>query len=371
MKSRRSRIIVFFVVLAALIIGGGYLFIHRGEETTDDAAIDGHTITISPKVSGYVKTLNIDDNQRVKAGDVLLEIDPTDYIIRRDRAQAALEAAQAAASASRSDAETTDISAPSNLEAARAQVVAAQANWDKAVSDLNRMQRLSNEARSQEQLDQAVAAEKSARSNLEDARAKLRSAATAPKAIASAQAQKDRLMAQVKQAEADLAQAEDDLANTKLIAPSDGRITKRSVERGDYVQPGQQLGSLVGTDLWVTADFKETQLDNMRPGQRVKIEIDAYPNLDIEGKVDSIQSGTGAFFSAFPPENATGNFVKIVQRVPVKIVFTHEPDASLPLGPGMSVTPIVYTRGTPAVDKTARNKNDSDDEDNDQQKDGN
>jgi membrane fusion protein, multidrug efflux system len=352
MKSTRSRLILFLVMLTAVLSGGSYLYIHRGEQSTDDAAIDGRTVTISPKVSGYVTVLNIDDNQTVKAGDVLLEIDPTDYAIRLDHATAALEAAEAAASASKSDAETTTISAPSNLDAAQAQVASAAANWDKAVADLKRMERLSNEARSQEQLDQAIAAEKATSSNLENARAKLRSAETAPKAIAAAQAQSDQLQAQVRQAQADVAQAKNDLQNTKIIAPIDGRITKRGVERGNYVQPGQQLGSLVSTDLWVTANFKETQLEKMRPGERALITVDAFPNLALEAKVDSLQSGTGAFFSIFPPENATGNFVKIVQRVPVKLVFNQMPDSALTLGPGMSVIATVYTEGDAARDAT-------------------
>jgi len=342
-KGPLSKVIIVLVVVLALLAGAFYIYAHRNEESTDDASIDGTNITLSPKVSGYVKTLNISDNQQVKAGDVLLEIDPADYITRRDHAQAALDAAKAAAQAAQSSAETTDISAPSNLDAAQAQVAAAQANLDKAESDLKRMQRLSNEARSQEQLEQAIATEKSMKSNLEDAQAKLRSAETAPKSIAQAQANSDELLAQVKQAEADLAQAEIDLGNTKVIAPVDGHITKRSVEQGNYVQPGQALASLVGTDLWVVADFKETQLRHMRAGQPVTIKIDAYPDAKITGKVDSIQSGTGAFFSAFPPENATGNFVKIVQRVPVKIVFDQMPDASLAIGPGMSVIPTVDT----------------------------
>ncbi len=344
-KSTRSRLILLFFILCAVIAGCTYLFLHRGEESTDDAAIDGHVITLSPKISGYVISLNIDDNQVVKAGDVLLEIDPTDYTIRRDHAQAALEAAEAAATGSIADADTTNISAPSNLDAARAQVTSAEANWEKAFADLKRMQRLNNEARSQEQLDQAIAAEKAANSNMQDARAKLRSAKTAPNAIAAALAQRDKLQAQVKQAQSDLAQAENDLINTKVIAPVDGRITKRAVERGDYVQPGQQLGSLVGTELWVTANFKETQLESMHPGQRVKITVDAFPHLDLDAKVDSIQSGTGSFFSTFPPENATGNFVKIIQRVPVKLVFNQAPDPALTLGPGMSVIATVYTHG--------------------------
>ena len=343
-KTRKQKLgIAVFVAILAIIGAGIYIYIHRGEESTDDAALDGRAVAISSKIPGYVKELYINDNQLVKAGDVLLEIDPTDYIIRRDKAAAVLEAAKAAASGSQNNVETTNISAPSNLDAAEAQVQSAEANWDKALSDLKRMQRLSNEARSQEQLDQAVASEKAANSNLTDARAKLRSAETAPKTIAEAVANNDQLLAQVKQAEADLAQAEDDLTNTKILASMDGRITKRGVEKGDYIQPGQQLGSLVGTEIWVTANFKETQLQNIKPGQRVTIKIDALSDKKLDGKVDSIQAGTGARFSVFPPENATGNFVKIVQRVPVKIVFDEAPDPALALGPGMSVVPTVYT----------------------------
>ena len=164
------------------------------------------------------------------------------------------------------------------------------------------------------------------------------------KAIAAAQAVNHQLAAQLKQAEAELAQAENDLTNTRLIAPMNGKITNRSVERGNYVQPGQQLGALVSMEQWVVANFKETQLQHMRIGQPVAISIDAYPDQEFKGHVDSIQSGTGAFFSAFPPQNATGNFVKIVQRVPVKIVFDALPDDIPAIGPGMSVAPTVYTR---------------------------
>jgi membrane fusion protein (multidrug efflux system) len=345
MPEKVRRLWPIFLFIALVLAGTGvYLYLHAGEESTDDAAIDGRVVTLSAKVSGYVKTLNIDDNQIVKAGDVLLEIDPTDYINHRDHAKAALDAATAAASASQNTFETTNISAPSNLESAQAQVAAAQANWENADADLKRMQRLGNEARSQEQLDQAVATEKAMLSSLEDAKARLRAAETAPKTIAAAQANADELAAQVKQAQADYDQAEKDLSDTKIVAPMDGRITKRGVERGDYIQPGQALGSLVGTDLWVTANFKETQLTHMQPGQSVDIHVDAFPSLKLTGKVDSLQSGTGSRFTAFPPENATGNFVKIVQRVPVKIVFTSKPDDDVVLGPGMSVEPTVHTK---------------------------
>lgn len=343
MKSKLAKFAAITLLLAAIVSGAAYIYSQRWEESTDDATINGRTVSISPKISGYVKTLNINDNQLVKAGDVLLEIDPSDYLIRRDKAKAVHEAARSAALASHNTLETTTISAPSNRDVAAAQVEAANANLVKAEQDLKRMQYLSAEARSQGQLDQAIAAKKAAQSTVTEALAKLRSAETAPIAIAAAKATKDQLTAQFKQAEADLALAESDLANTKLIAGMDGRITNRAVERGDYVQTGQHLSSLVGTEFWVTANFKETQLTHMRPGQPVKISIDAFPDKVLEGKVDSIQSGTGAFFSAFPPQNATGNFVKIVQRVPVKIIFQPPPDPALALGPGMSVAPSVNT----------------------------
>jgi len=336
-----------WLLISALIIlgtaAGVYEYLHRAEQSTDDATIGGRTVTLSPKIAGYVRALYINDNQLVKAGDVLLEIDDTDYLIRRDKARATFEAARSAALASQNNMESTNISAPSNRDVAQAQVDSAKALWDKAIKDLNRMQQLSNEARSQGQLDQAIAAETSAKSAYYEAQAKLRSADTAPKTMAAAKAISNQLNAQYRQAQADLAQAENDLSNTRLLAPMDGKITNRGVERGNYVQPGQQLGSLVSTEIWVIANFKETQLTHMHTGQPVDIEVDAYPDKHFQGKVDSIQAGSGAFFSAFPPQNATGNFVKIVQRVPVKIVFDQLPDAELALGPGMSVEPTIDT----------------------------
>lgn len=343
LNAKIIKVLVLLVVAVSAI--GIYLYIHRGEVSTDDATIDGRVVVIGPKVSGYVKKLYIQDNQLVKVGDVLMEIDPTDYIIRRDKAKAALAAARSAVNAARNNMETTMVSAPSNTEAAEAQVAAAQATWEKSNSDRQRIETLFNAGVcSQQQLDQAIAIEKSDRATLEKVQANLRSASTSSNVIAAAQSTSDQLQGQVKQAEADLAQAESDLANTKIIAPVDGRITKRGVEEGNYVQAGQQLTSLVGTELWVTANYKETQLADMRVGQPVDVRIDAYPNVLLHGKVDSIQAGTGSYFSLFPPENATGNWVKLIQRVPVKIELDNIPD-SLPLGPGMSVEPTVNTRG--------------------------
>ena len=336
---------IFIVIMAAVVGAGAYYYVQRNDISTDDAAIDGRTVVISPKVQGYVKNLYIQDNQLVKANDVLLEIDPSDYIIRRNRATAALSAARAAVQASRSTLETTSVSAPSVIQSTQAQLASAEATWNRSSSDRKRMEILfSSGAISRQQLDQAIATEQSDRSFLDKLRADLRSANTAPSVIATVKNTGDQLQAQVQQAEADLQQAESDLANTKITAPMDGRITKRSVEIGNYVQIGQQLTSLVGTELWVIANFKETQLEHMSPGQPVEIRIDAFPGLTLKGKVDSIQSGTGSHFSLFPPENATGNFVKIVQRVPVKIVFDTTLDDTLHLGPGMSVVPTVNTR---------------------------
>jgi len=344
MKLTSKHIKVIIVLLVAVVGAGVYYYVHRGEVSTDNASIEGRTVVISPKVQGYVRTLNIQDNQLVKAGDVLLEIDSTDYVVRRDRAKAALAAAQAAANASHSNLETTTVSAPSNAVAAMAQVASAEATWEKTFSDRQRMESLfSVGACSRQQFDEAIAIEKASRSALDKMRADLRSASTAPSVIAAAKDTSQQFQAQVNQAEVDLVQAENDLANTKIIAPMDGRMTKRSVEIGTYVQVGQQLSSLVGTQLWVVANFKENQLEHIQPGQPVDIHIDAFPNVKLRGKVDSLQAGTGSHFSLFPAENATGNFVKIVQRVPVKIVFDSTPDSALHLGPGMSVIPTVYT----------------------------
>lgn len=333
---------ILLLIIAAV---GGYFYIFRNEISTDDATIEGRTVTISPKVQGYVKNLYVQDNQEVKAGTVLLEIDPTDYIIRRDKAKAVLAAAQAAANAGSSNLAKTVVAAPSGVDSAQAQVAAATAAWEKSASDRLRMESLYQTGGcSKQQLDLAVATEKSDRAALDKLQADLRSAATAPNVIAAAQSTTDQLQAQVQQAVVDLAQAEADLANTKVIAAMDGRITKRSVEVGTFVQAGQQLAVLVGKEIWVVANFKETQLTTMRTGQSVEIRVDAYPQLKLTGKVESLQAGTGARFALFPAENATGNFVKVVQRVPVKITFDSLPEeAGLQLAPGMSVIPTVHT----------------------------
>jgi membrane fusion protein (multidrug efflux system) len=345
MPSPAARKRLLIIVILLMVLGGGIYFLFTlGKETTDDASIEANVAPIASKISGYVTKLHIADNQKVKAGDVLLEIDPADYEIRLHSAKAALEAARGRLETSTQSFESTKISAPSNLESVRAQLEAAQANWQKAANDLKRIQSLDPMARSKQQLDAVIAQEKTARAELEDVKAKLRSAQTAPRTIAGAQASVRELEAQVAKAQADVDQAQNDLDNTQVLAPFDGQITKRGVELGAYVQPGQQLMALVSADYWVIANFKETQLEKMKAGQEADIKIDAYPDKHYKAKVDSVQTGTGTRFSAFPPENATGNFVKIVQRVPVKLVFTERPDAALSVGPGMSVEPTVMVK---------------------------
>lgn len=341
-RSKRTRIIIGVGVV--VLIAFTYWFIHRHELTTDDAAIEAQVVPMAPKVSGYVVALNVTDNSEVKAGDVIAEIDPRDYQIALDKAKADLASAEARAASSQKNYASTQVTAPLTVASAQAMVDSAQADWVRTKQELARLTKLSNAARSRTEYETAFAAEKAAESNYADAVAKLKSAQTAPNTVASAAASVKDVQGAVLMQRALVAQAQKNLDDTKIIAPIDGRVSKRNIELGMYLQSGQQIFSLVSQDYWVVANYKETQLTNMRPGQKVTINIDSYPGIDYKGHVDSIQLGTGARFSVFPPENATGNFVKIVQRVPVKLVFDDKPDASLPIGPGMSVSPIVFTK---------------------------
>lgn len=341
MPKPQKKPVFLILALLAIAITGYFLFAKKTTVSTDDAAIESNIVAISPKIPGYVKVLNVQDNQEVKKGDVIFEIDSIDYELALSSALSSLDAAKARLAASSSGLETAKVSAPSNVASARAQLASAQANYENAKADLKRYRELEKGAVSKQQLDAAIATEKAAASSVADAEAKLKTAQTAPNTIEQAKSGVKELEAMVAQNESQVATAEENLRNTKVVAPFDGRITKRGVEQGAYVQAGQQMMALVSDDYWVVANFKETQLEKMRPGQPVEIKIDAYPGKSYKGKVDSIQTGTGARFSAFPPENATGNFVKIVQRVPVKILFTERPEKSMPIGPGMSVIPTV------------------------------
>lgn len=343
-KKISRRQLVILSIIAVFVIALLYIIYYYGQETTDDASIDANVVAISAKVSGYIKKIYVTDNQLVKAGDIILEIEATDYEVIKSKAEASLKSANAKLQAAVQNLETIKISAPSNLESAESQLKIAVSEWEKSAADLKRFLSLNDSALSKQQLDEVVALEKAAASRVDDAKARLKTAQTVEQTIAIAQYSVTQLAAEVERIESELAEAKNNLSYTKVFAPFHGKITKRGIENGSYVQPGQQLLSVVSQNFWVVANFKENQIVKMKPGQKVDITIDAYPDKKFKGVVDSIQSGTGARFSIFPPENATGNFVKIVQRVPVKIMFNPTPDPSLSLGPGMSVIPVVHVR---------------------------
>lgn len=385
-------------VLAASILTWRYFAVRA---STDDAQIDGHVNPVSPRVGGTVLNVLVVDNQYVEAGTVLFEIDPTDYRVSLERAQADLAAAQAAAQAAQTGVPITSTTTGSQLSSAqanvleararmagandgvaaakarlsssRARLAEAQANETKARQDLGRMKQLvAKDEVSQQQYDAAVAAEAgtsasvdSARANvtesqqsvssaqaqlaqaqaiLTEAQAGARTAETAPEQIAVMRARANSAKAQVELAQAALDQAKLNMQYTTIKAPVSGIVSEKSVEVGQVVQAGQPLLAIVPlNDIWVTANFKETQLKNMRPGQRAVITVDATGGRKYYGRVESIAAATGARFSLLPPENATGNYVKVVQRIPVKIVFDKGQDPEHLLRPGMSVTPTVFT----------------------------
>lgn len=324
-------------VLAALILGAVLYWLHaRQYVSTDDAYIDGHVTPISPQVPALVRALYINDNQLVHKGELLLELDPTDYQVALEQARA-----QAVAATGRlAQAQTQVQAAKASVAQDTAQIDAAQVARDNATRDLQRYQEVDERARSRQQLDNARAAAKNAQAQLQEAQARQLSAEAN---VATSEAAVKAAEGDLRTADANVKKAEVSLGYCRIYAPSAGRITERTVEAGAYVQTGQAMFSLVSPDVWVTANFKETQLKHMHPGQPVTIKVDAFPGTLFQGHVDSIQAGSGSRFSVLPAENATGNFVKVVQRVPVKILFEHGPntnDAPL-LSPGLSVIPKV------------------------------
>jgi membrane fusion protein (multidrug efflux system) len=428
-KRRGVLIIGAVVLLLAVVFGVRYWLYARSHESTDDAFIDGHIVQVSPKVSGYVAKIYVKDNQQVKEGDLIAELDARDYEVRLQQAQAALDAglakeneaksnvsltratssatvqqARAAVQRSRSqvqsqragaassqskanEASSAVATAEANVAQTQAQVVAAQADVTRANADVERYRALyAKDEVSKQQLDQAVAAANTANAQLEAARqrvtaaqarvnearaaqsaaaqtaqqaesqiggaqagvnealGRLAEANAAPQQVAVSEAQAKTAGATTEQLRAAVAQAELELSYTKLYAPESGRVTRKSVEEGALVQIGQPLMAIVTGDVWVTANFKESQIGRMTPGQSVEISVDAYPDKVFRGHIDSIQAGTGSRFSLIPPENATGNYVKVVQRVPVKIVFDESPDPKHMLAPGMSVVPEVKVK---------------------------
>ncbi len=387
-QSRRKGIAIVVVVVLVLA-AAGFWWQSTYSEDTDDAQINGHLIQISSRIAGQVIQVDVEENQMVKAGQTIAELDPRDFQVAVEKAEAALASAQANAAAAQVNVPITTVNTGSNLrsagadvngtqagvaqarqqlDAARARVAQAQANFVKAQSDLKRYRPLvEKDVISKQQFDAAVAAADSTRAALADARASERAAAdavrvageratqaqamlkyaeTGPQQVAAQRARAQQAQAQVEEAQAQLDQAKLNLSYTKIVAPEAGIITRKSVEINQNVSAGQNLLTLVSLKgLWVTANFKETQLRHMAAGQPVEIHVDATGKT-YHGRVTQIGGATGSVLSLFPPENATGNYVKVVQRVPVRIDFTDlaREDPNQNLRPGLSVEPKVRVK---------------------------
>jgi membrane fusion protein, multidrug efflux system len=387
-KSRRRFIVIG--VIALLVVGALLFWWHSTYyEDTDDAQVNGHLIQISSRIAGQVIKVNVDENQAVKKGDVLVEVDPKDFEVAVQQAEANLQSAEASYEAAKVNIPVININtvsalssagadvhgssaqiaqAQQQLDAAKARVVQAQANATKSDADLQRYKPLvEKDVISKQQFDAAVAAADAnkaalveakanvvaaedavrvARDRLAQSEASLKYAQTAPQQVAIQKARADQAGAQVAQAQAQLDQARLNLSYTKIIAPENGIVTRKSVEINQNVSVGQNMMTLVSLDdIWITANFKETQLDHMRAGQPVVIEVDAYGGRKYDGKITQIGGATGSVLSLFPPENATGNYVKVVQRIPVRIDLTNpQQNADHLLRPGLSVEPKVTVK---------------------------
>ncbi len=331
-------ILVALVVLAGLIVGGVLYWLDaRQYESTDDASVDGHISQVAFQIAGRVLRLAVDDNQEVAAGQVLLELDGRDYQARLDQTQAQLGQSRAQATQARAQLALRQ----ADIDQGLAQVRVTEADAAQAQADYNRYRAINPGAIARQQVDTAASAAKSQAAKADAAR----QAVLGTRAQLAAQhAMVQAADAGVRVAETQVANAELQLSYTKLLAPLAGRVTRRTVELGNYVNPGQALLSVVPDDLWITANFKETQLALMKPGQDVEVRIDAVPGAPFHAKVQSFQSGTGSVFSSLPAENATGNYVKVTQRLPVKIVFDDPRAHDAKLAPGMSATPRVKVR---------------------------
>jgi membrane fusion protein (multidrug efflux system) len=397
------RVRIFIGVALLVAVGAGvWWWIAAGRESTDDAQVDAHITPIASRVGGTVLRVPVEANQEVEAGAVLVEIDKRDYEVALERARAELADAEAAAVAARAGVPITSTTASSNettarggveqadashleaqqaVEVARTRLSTAQArqreaaaNASKAGRDVERLKPLlAKDEIAQQQFDAAVATAAASKAAMESAEAQvkeaelgirvaesrlaqasvgrqqasaeLKTAQTAPEQVMASRARADAADAKVRQNRAMVKQAELNLEYATVKAPVKGTVSRKGVEVGQVVQPGQPLMTVIPLDhVWVTANFKETQLEHMRPGQRVKIEVDAYGGREFSGKVESLAAATGSRFSLLPPDNATGNYVKVVQRVPVRIQLDEGQDPEHLLRPGMSVVPTVYTR---------------------------
>jgi membrane fusion protein (multidrug efflux system) len=338
---RKPLLILTAVVVIAAIAGSVAWFLSRGYEDTDDAFIDGHVIQVSPRISAEVVAVHFLDNQEVSKGEILVELDPRDYQVAVEKARAQLIQAQAQVR----QAQAQEAQADAQTAQAQAQLSEQTAQFDIAGINFNRDASLYQQdvkAIAKQDVDTTTASLAAAQATLEAARANVEAARATAQAAESAVGSAQAAVV-VAQSVVDNALLQ--LSYTRINAAEAGRITRKTVEPGNFVTAGQTLFSIVQHDVWVTANFKETQLTRMKRGQPVRIHIDTYPDGDLKGHVDSFQLGSGSRFSLLPSENATGNYVKVIQRIPVKIIIDEPLDILLRLAPGMSVEPRVDISG--------------------------
>jgi membrane fusion protein, multidrug efflux system len=340
-------------VLAALLFWGlDYLNLVLTHEATDDAFVEASVVSIAPRVAGQVAAVHVSDNQPVRSNELLVEIDPADYALKLSQKETTAETEFANYKAVLAGYElmrTKVATAEAAARQAKADAEASEATAQRAAADFSRSQELQKQnIISQQEFDATQAASREAEANLKASRQNVdqqdSKVEEARAQLNATEAAVSMVLAQWKGAQTNVASAQLDLSYTKIFAPAAGRVTRKSIEAGNYVQVGQMLMSIVPTEVWVVANFKETELKHMRPGQSARVEIDALGGRVFKGHVDSVQAGTGARFSLLPPENATGNYVKVVQRVPVKIVFDEPLPADRVIGPGLSVVPRVQVR---------------------------
>lgn len=334
-------LVLLGLLVAGIAIGTPVWWYNHNHETTDDSQLEGHVVTISPRVTGFVSGVRVADEQAVKAGDTLFTLDPRELSIKLELAQAELEAAEAAAKGGVAGAGAQ--AAQSQKSAAQANLEAVKAGLDKAKQDVERTRELfRKQIASKAQLDAAEAAYKSAQAAYAAAEEQTRGTAFG---IAGANAQVRAADARLAAAQAAVEAAELQLSYTAVTAPTSGHVEKKSIEPGQQVALGQPVMAIVDDGpVWVVANLKETQLPNVHVGQRAEIDVDAYPGTKITGEVASIQYATGARFSMLPPDNASGNFTKVVQRVPVRIRILNQDDIGPALRPGMSVSVSIDIR---------------------------
>jgi membrane fusion protein (multidrug efflux system) len=332
---KRLNLLIGGALLTVAVIAGVLYWLHsRHYESTDDAFIDSNQSQIASQINGRVIELLVADNQHVDKGQPILRIDPRDYQVKLEQSQAQEANAVAQVAQARAD---LDVQI-ATLAQQEAQVRVTEADLVQAKQDLARYLGSDPAAITRQQLDQSQATAKSSLARLDSAK---QAVAAAQAQIVSQRTKIDAAEASVRQMQADVDNDKLQLSYTEVVAPQAGKITRRTVNLGNYVTPGEALVAVVPDEMWVTANFKETQLIHMKVGQPVDVTVDAYPDKVLHAHVESLQRGTGSVFSSLPAENATGNYVKVVQRLPVKIVFDGDDWRNLPLAPGLSVSPRV------------------------------